>query len=706
MKIKKLQIKNYKNLDADLVHNSDLIAFIGNNGSGKSNLLEAVSIIFYNLYNKKEKDIPFNFTLEYEIGGNKLVSIEKKNSSVTTKVDNVHKTEVTGELPRQVIAIYSGEEDRLWRKSYAPFYFEYIKNINAADNSKLGEFIQFPKMLFINKFYWHISLLCLLISDDSKIQEFCNQILNIKKINSIKFQFNKSNYDNYSESPVKNFIKNIDAKSEYSISDLKKVIAKHNYTTSEVYKNLYIAFTPDKKKMLENIILKFNDENLEVEDLSEGEKKLLLIKGALEYAGQEDSVFILDEPDAHIHINNKEQITNSFQEYLHNRQIIITTHSPTLTQCVKDENVYMLNSGKIEDRSRQEIIQEVTDDFWNKHQQSSFLSSKKPIILLVEGIHDKEHITNAFNVLKDEFEGLDFGIYVMGSACNIPPMMVGLRTCDIEFNKIFIGVFDDDNTGRIELDKTNSKYPNEQNTKRHKLGYYGITYPYHNDFNKSKNNSDTFQFIVENMFDAIEYENAYKEALNSFSGDFKGKSVHKINEDIKDKSKNILYKKSKEFTTREDFKHFRKLFQLITEIKEHSKGLSSPKQKAKTVTPVATPITVEAETTSDIIEIFTKRRNTDVIGHFDPISEKVTIQAGSIISADVVPSYKANEETERNKLKKKHCEFVDDKWTVKTPIEFASPSGAIKFGVGSNINGWKYWILKETKAELETIRKK
>ena len=45
MRIKKLYIKNYKNLDAELVHNSDLIAFIGNNGSGKSNILEAVSII-------------------------------------------------------------------------------------------------------------------------------------------------------------------------------------------------------------------------------------------------------------------------------------------------------------------------------------------------------------------------------------------------------------------------------------------------------------------------------------------------------------------------------------------------------------------------------------------------------------------------------------------------------------------------------------
>lgn len=46
MKIKQLSINNYKNLDAKLHHESDIIAFIGNNGSGKSNLLEALSSIF------------------------------------------------------------------------------------------------------------------------------------------------------------------------------------------------------------------------------------------------------------------------------------------------------------------------------------------------------------------------------------------------------------------------------------------------------------------------------------------------------------------------------------------------------------------------------------------------------------------------------------------------------------------------------------
>ena len=108
---------------------------------------------------------------------------------------------------------------------------------------------------------------------------------------------------------------------------------------------------------------------------------------------------------------------------------------------------------------------------------------------------------------------------------------------------------------------------------------------------------------------------------------------------------------------------------------------------------------------TDFIEIYTKRRGTDLVAQFFADSTKTILQTGSIIANDVVPSYTAKEKADRNKLKNKYCEFKDEKWIIKTPIEFISPSGAIKFGVGSNINGWDYWLIKETNESLGTIRK-
>ena len=75
MKIKNLKIEGYKNLDLELIHNADIIALIGNNGSGKSNLLEALSLIFRSLY-KKSESVFFDYTIEYTIKENKNIKIE------------------------------------------------------------------------------------------------------------------------------------------------------------------------------------------------------------------------------------------------------------------------------------------------------------------------------------------------------------------------------------------------------------------------------------------------------------------------------------------------------------------------------------------------------------------------------------------------------------------------------------------------------
>jgi recombinational DNA repair ATPase RecF len=131
MKIKKLHIKNYKNLDADLVHNSDLIAFIGNNGSGKSNLLEAISHIFRSLYVPKYK-VGFSYLIEYETSKKNKITIEKDGKELKYSIDGISKkaNEIANYLPQKVVAIYSGEETRLYNDCFEPFYLEFVNNIN------------------------------------------------------------------------------------------------------------------------------------------------------------------------------------------------------------------------------------------------------------------------------------------------------------------------------------------------------------------------------------------------------------------------------------------------------------------------------------------------------------------------------------------------------------------------------------------------
>lgn len=57
MRLKSLYIQEYKNIKDqtfDFSNNSGYIALIGLNGSGKSNLIEAIALIFNGLLNKKK----------------------------------------------------------------------------------------------------------------------------------------------------------------------------------------------------------------------------------------------------------------------------------------------------------------------------------------------------------------------------------------------------------------------------------------------------------------------------------------------------------------------------------------------------------------------------------------------------------------------------------------------------------------------------
>lgn len=405
MRIKEIKIANkaFKNLDVSLENNtSGVMAFIGNNGSGKSNLLEAISAIFRHLYDKKQKDIPFNFSLVYTTFNGRTVEITKNELSVTTKIDNQENSDLYSFLPKQIVAIYSGEEDRLWREYYKPIYDDFISKISKSFQE------EFPKMLYLNKFYWHISLLCLLLNRFNNPEDkFCKEVLGINSVHSVKFEFNKKNYQGYPSNNVLQFISTIDAKDEYTLDELQKVIK--NYDINEVFKYLYIAFTPKNTKMLENITIEYND-NLKIEDFSEGEKKMILIKAALEFAGQEDSLFILDEPDAHIHLSNKMQIKKVLEEYEQNRQVIITTHSPTLTKAIPKEGVYCLEKGKV--KEFKDIV-EVTKYLADQGDIYKLLFSKSNI-LIVEGKTDDKYIKKAIELYKDEFPNLDFQILRVG----------------------------------------------------------------------------------------------------------------------------------------------------------------------------------------------------------------------------------------------------------------------------------------------------
>ena len=129
-----LNIGEYKNLHQlciDFKSTDKYCCLIGLNGSGKSNVLEVISAIFYSLYHiatlvdgLRKYPCPFKYRISY-INDNEFYEIIdgrlKNGNKVTLDI-----------LPKNILASYSGEDTRLWKTYYKPIYEKCCSKMTAT----------------------------------------------------------------------------------------------------------------------------------------------------------------------------------------------------------------------------------------------------------------------------------------------------------------------------------------------------------------------------------------------------------------------------------------------------------------------------------------------------------------------------------------------------------------------------------------------
>lgn len=466
MRLKSLWLNGFKNLngfDMSFEGNDGITVIIGNNGSGKSNILEAISAIFAGLYRPSDsKRKPgFDYKIEYEIRGNTArVEYIGRNYSLMVNGQQVSNAEFFKSdfvnLPSQVIASYSGEEDRLWDKYYKPYYDEFIDGVMRTEQQAFPD----QKLFYVNKYYWDIALLTFLYSDkfreNDEGKQFISDLLELQIIDPITIEFNLAKLKRYKSNVILEKIRKLNLKNEPSVNiTLSDLLDCHNGYEKDFFTFFSAVCMPKEDKLISNIDIKFTG-GLTRAELSEGEKKYILIKVILEYLADENSLVLLDEPDSHIHISRKELLKKLFDTY-NNRSNILTTHSPTLAHCFDINKITMLTKTdkgdvRVEKKEKQEIIYELTEGIWSAQEQNIFLASNKDLIL-VEGITDINYIKTALSKLKtvsNKFINLDFEYLPFGGAD-------GLRHFIDKFtpapNQKVIALLDRDNAGLTSLKK-------------------------------------------------------------------------------------------------------------------------------------------------------------------------------------------------------------------------------------------------------------
>ena len=443
MKIQNIHISSYKNItEQTLILSGDkYTTLIGTNGSGKSNWLEAISAIFLGLYMKQPNEIEYR--MEYSLGD---VIYQANNGIITQsgkKVSNIFQI-----LPDKVIACYSGEDQRLWNKFYKPHYDKFF-------NDAVKNVYQEPEMIYINKDHWIIALISLLCSEKPEIKQFLSSIFGIegeidKSEISVSLNLNAGNIDKFKQTDAVKFVRRLQAEEDLRVSHIAsyEIGAKTNDEfCRKLYFYLYLLSLPiinevnKVSKAIEGIDISINGYN--IDSLSEGHKKLILIKFITSVIGTENSLILLDEPDAHTHIASKRDILTSIQECP--SQTILTTHSPIFINMMDMNCLRYIEQGKMIELDIIKAITQIADNGIGILEGALYAESG--LFLLVEGKSDVACIKAAIDKLPD-FKALSkVAIYPVNGASQFIEVYKHVFQPYIQKIKKIVFLFDYDGGG-------------------------------------------------------------------------------------------------------------------------------------------------------------------------------------------------------------------------------------------------------------------
>ena len=134
------EYKNLKNFTLGFDGTSFIDVFVGKNGSGKSNLFEALIEIFRHIYeyDKEKADLGFEYTIKYEIGGKETkIAWSAGKFSIN---DKARATIGRTLLPDNVLIYYSGHNDTV-AGLVDKYETNFGKRIKKADFDESRRFI-------------------------------------------------------------------------------------------------------------------------------------------------------------------------------------------------------------------------------------------------------------------------------------------------------------------------------------------------------------------------------------------------------------------------------------------------------------------------------------------------------------------------------------------------------------------------------------
>lgn len=389
MRLDTLKIWGFKNLDnffIDFDESSLTTVLVGQNGTGKSNLLEALILIFRGL-DLAEKP-SFRYELSYVIKGRRVqVNADPLRNKTPVEIsvndEVLQKQRFTEVLPRHVFGYYSGPSNRL-ESHFSVHQERFYKELLAGNEHA-------PRRLFYARLiHSQFVLLSFFREDDDVTRRFLQDYFGICGLESVLFVIREPSWTSKASDGDARFWRArgvvaglLDKLYESALAPMrfssrvhlglrKSTKREHVYLflkDAEALRRLASSFADRHTffKVLESTYISdlISEVRIRVKigkpgqpltfrELSEGEQQLLTVLGLLRFTHDEESLFLLDEPDTHLNPAWSVRYLDLLREIVGEEQsshVIIATHDPLLISSLKRSQVRIMQkkreSGRI-----------------------------------------------------------------------------------------------------------------------------------------------------------------------------------------------------------------------------------------------------------------------------------------------------------------------------------------------------------------------
>jgi len=378
---KALDINKKESLDNFFGKNINVTAIVGENGSGKSNLLELISDIGYYENPYREKEYPSSFseliqvTIYYDKFKNKLFIYKKNIIAIVNNKSSITDEEITNESIQKILITPTPTHSQK----------EYLQLLDFLINNNINFPFDIPEIISFGIHDDYYDLLNLIENKNFKFHEqyspfeedkekrfkIFHILLILAYLKNYKIDFNIQASEVYDDT-ILELEKKISEDIKLKIRSFIKipledfsVITNHYINIKNISNNFFKTYIEIIKRKNNQELLEFKGKKVFNFDfypkMSDGQYQFTYIFNTIYSQINQDTIILcIDEGENYLHPNWQKKYINYLHEFLknnfHNKQIhlILTSHSPFLLSDLPKENVIFLD--KFDEKTKEKYL--------------------------------------------------------------------------------------------------------------------------------------------------------------------------------------------------------------------------------------------------------------------------------------------------------------------------------------------------------------